>query len=514
MGSLFKQKVVRYIDPKNGKRVTKNWPGAKREEYETKKWYGEYTDENNVIQRVSLSTNKTDAQSMLAEKIAEARKRASGIEVSPYEKHFNRPLSAHIADYGEHLESKGNTEVHNRETITKITTVALGCGFKHVQNIDGAKVATWLNTQRKTRKRFSIQTSNYYLGALKSFCRWLDQNDRIPKNPLSSLRPQNADVDRRHERRSLSDDEFMRLVRAAECGRRVEGVDGEDRAMLYVLACWTGYRKKELASLTLSSFDFDARPAATVRLKPKDSKRRKRDSIPIHETVVERLRSWLEKKGKLSKTVPIFSLRSPGGGLRKTCKMMRVDLASARKTWIEEARTEEEREERKTSDFLSYQDQEGLFADFHANRHTFISNLGRMGVPIQTAQKLARHSDPKLTTNIYTHLDGTVKSAAISTLPAAPGFEQDEKRSLNTKSANGDYGLVTGMVTGNVVHESPPVSSDGYNEESRGTEYVPTNSLSGGELGTFCHVVSSEVPVRLAGFEPATYGLGIRCSIP
>jgi site-specific recombinase XerD len=44
-----------------------------------------------------------------------------------------------------------------------------------------------------------------------------------------------------------------------------------------------------------------------------------------------------------------------------------------------------------------------LFADFHANRHTFISNLGRAGVPLATAQKLARHADPKLTANVYCH---------------------------------------------------------------------------------------------------------------
>lgn len=49
---------------------------------------------------------------------------------------------------------------------------------------------------------------------------------------------------------------------------------------------------------------------------------------------------------------------------------------------------------------LSYQDDNGAFADFHANRHTFMTNLGRTGVPLTTAQKLARHSDPKLTASV------------------------------------------------------------------------------------------------------------------
>jgi integrase/recombinase XerD len=43
-----------------------------------------------------------------------------------------------------------------------------------------------------------------------------------------------------------------------------------------------------------------------------------------------------------------------------------------------------------------------LFADFHANRHTFVSNLGKAGASLTEAQKMARHHDPKLTANIYT----------------------------------------------------------------------------------------------------------------
>ena len=207
------------------------------------------------------------------------------------------------------------------------------------------------------------------------------------------------------------------------------------------------YRKKEVASLRLSSFDFDSTPVG-VSLKPKESKRRKRDWIPLHDTVCERLLAWLDTKGKMGKTEPIFPLRSPGGRLRKTCKMMRMDLAAARKAWIEEAKTDGEKEKREDSDFLQYVDQEEVFADFHANRHTFISNLGRMGVPVQTAQKLARHSDPKLTTNIYTHVDAAAKAAAISSLPAAPGLpENDEKRSFTPERSDGDESLVSASHT-------------------------------------------------------------------
>ena len=70
---------------------------------------------------------------------------------------------------------------------------------------------------------------------------------------------------------------------------------------------------------------------------------------------------------------------------------------------------------------LPYVDEAGLYADFHSHRHAFISNLGKAGVPLATAQKLARHSDPKLTSNTYTHLAVLDKAAAVESLPGLPG---------------------------------------------------------------------------------------------
>ena len=87
------------------------------------------------------------------------------------------------------------------------------------------------------------------------------------------------------------------LVDAAESGKRVEGLTGADRAMLYVLSAWTGFRRGEIASLTLQSFSFASTPPV-IRLKAVSSKRRKKDVLPLHPLVAERLQAWL-KKNKL-----------------------------------------------------------------------------------------------------------------------------------------------------------------------------------------------------------------------
>ena len=64
-----------------------------------------------------------------------------------------------------------------------------------------------------------------------------------------------------------------------------------------------------------------------------------------------------------------------------------------------------------------YTDLDGKFADFHALRHTFITNLGHANVKPKIAQTLARHSDIKLTMQIYTHINTQEQADAINSLP-------------------------------------------------------------------------------------------------
>lgn len=62
----------------------------------------------------------------------------------------------------------------------------------------------------------------------------------------------------------------------------------------------------------------------------------------------------------------------------------------------------------------------GRYADFHATRHTFISNLSRSGARPKVAQSLARHSDINLTMGVYPHAELEDQNAAIAALPAPP----------------------------------------------------------------------------------------------
>ena len=73
----------------------------------------------------------------------------------------------------------------------------------------------------------------------------------------------------------------------------------------------------------------------------------------------------------------------------------------------------------KTAD-IPYRDENNRVADFHALRHTFVTNLVSGGVHPKVAQTLARHSTITLTMDRYSHTHHNQLSQALSALPDLP----------------------------------------------------------------------------------------------
>jgi len=412
-------------------------------------------------------------------------------------------------------------------------TIIEACGLERVSDLQRAAAAVeqYLKDRRDARNGISGQTSNHYLQSIKQFSRWLRRQRRIADDPLAHLSRLNVRTDRRHDRRALEAEEFARLVEAAESGGRVEGMTGPDRAMLYVLAAWTGYRRKELASLTRRSIDLAADPP-TVRVAAAYSKNGREDETPLHPVVTERLAEWLATKPR-APAHPLFRLQTPKGHWRKTSKMMRRDLEAAREKWLQEAPTPADRAARARSDFLTYRDEDGLYADFHANRHTFITNLDRAGVPLTMAQRLARHSTADLTAGTYTHVASTDKAAAIGRLPALRASEQDTAalrggtpgKALENNTRQAAELQATGTddlpFLAQRLRNSPPEGAfwgtagdgkSGREEPAKGGK-ESTQPITLSLLGTGGHGgPGAPEGVETSGLEPPTPGLQSRCS--
>ncbi len=414
MSSIYRR-VTKKIDPHTG--VTT--------ERESKKWWGQYRDAGGTLRRKPLSTNQSLAKRMLAELVEQVELEKAGL-VSPAEKEIKKPIQGHIDAFEKHQLAKENSEQYTEEIVRKVRMIADFCQWKTPSQIRESDVEAFLLDLRQRHGR-SIQTSNNYLRAVKNFTRWMTRNKRLLSNPLDELSMLNTRTDRRHDRRPLGDEEFTRLIYVAETGPPAVGLLGRDRAMLYILAAWTGFRRGELGSLTLRSFKLDA-GTPTVTVEASYSKHRRQDVQVLHPDIVLKLKDWLVRRAPKTENEILFPVSKKTCGVdRKTSDMIKRDLDSARRFWIAETDDPEERRRREESEFLVYENKAGLFADFHGLRHTFISNLGKAGVAPKTAQILARHSDLSLTMNIYTHVDQQEQAAAINSLPRVPGLKKPDE---------------------------------------------------------------------------------------
>ena len=404
MASLYRKPVV-VTDPATGQKI----------KTQSRKWWGQFKDAQGRLRRHPLAVDKLAAQAMLNRIVRRVEREKAGL-VDPTEEQRKRPLALHIKEFRQYLENKGVTAKQVDQALSQLGKLAAACKWRLIADITAGSALHFLGELRRTGR--SAQTYNHYLKSTKQFTRWLVRDRRTPVDPLAHLALLNVATDRRHDRRALSTEEFQRLVNAARAGKRIEGIPGPDRAMLYILAAWTGFRKGELGSLTPRSLRLDDDPP-TATVEACYSKHRRRDRQILHPQVVRLLNEWLAKKRPKTETLlfPV-SGRVPGGKERKTFKMIVRDLTSARAQWIDEAKKNPaEKKCREESDFLAHKNHAGLFADFHSLRHYFITSLERAGLSPKMAQTLARHSDIRLTLGVYTHVGLHDQTAAIAALP-------------------------------------------------------------------------------------------------
>jgi len=399
--------------------------------HQTQNWYIEFSDSRGRTRRIAAYTSKAASVELgrNLEKLA-SYARATGGQVDPALQGWvssltpdllkklasiglvksdrvavNKPLKEHLQDYAKALSAKGGTAKHVDGTVGRVERVFEGCGFKHWDDITASGIQAFLDKLRQPTKQgeelvpgISAQTFNYYLGACKAFCRWMTKDRRAMFSPITHLEPLNVRVDRRRDRRALSEEELRKLVKAARNGEELFGRDrdgiiswrlsGIDRAMLYQLAVETGLRAGEIRSLTPLSFSLGG-SLATVTVLAAYSKHRRDDTLPLRPSTAATLGEYLMERDPMK---PVFQFPKR----EDLARILRVDLEAAG---------------------IPYRDAAGRVVDFHALRHTFITNLAQGGVHPKTAQALARHSTITLTMDRYSHSDREDEARALDRLP-------------------------------------------------------------------------------------------------
>ncbi len=280
-------------------------------------------------------------------------------------------ISVHVDEWVKSLTAKERTAKQINQQKSRVNRVIDGCCWIWLSDMNLRQAEAFLQSIRGT-DGISAQTHNFYVQALNQFTKWLILHRRIGENPFDRLNRLNVQTDRRHDRRALTQGEQDKLLTTTVVGPVRECMAGIDRYWLYRLALSTGLRCNELRTLTVGSFDLDAR---TIKVLAAYSKHRRQDVLPLSVGTCDDLKVYLA--GKLS-SVPVFTMPSAD----HVTRMFKADLEAAGVAYVED----------------------GLYADFHSTRHSFITNVVKSGASVKEAQTLARHSTPVLTLQRYTHL--------------------------------------------------------------------------------------------------------------
>ena len=513
MARIFKHTYTK--KDRNGQRITKT----------ARKWYIEYRDGDGIQRRVPGYVDKAATRQKAAELEREAERRESGL-VDRYAEHRKRPLAEHVAEWKQSLFDKDTTERYVKLSVQRVESLLNGTNSAFWPDLDANRISANLAERREAG--LSVESSNHYLRRVKQFAAWMVRSGRAGENPLTCLCLMNARTDRRHDRRAFAIEELCRLLDVASNGGVSYGVTGPERAILYRVAVETGLRASELRSLMVASFKLDDDPP-TVTVAAAYSKHRREDILPLGSSLAADLLGYFHN---ILPTVQAFRMPSS----TNLARMLRGDLEAARKEWIGQAGTEKERRDRKKSSFLAYRDDAGRVLDFHALRHTFISNLVRGGVHPKVAQQLARHSTITLTMDRYSHTVLGDLAAALEQLPDL-GTDPSEKmrqRATGTlgkdaegrpeRSRGGDRRnpekklgvllgvLLGGTASGTVRKESSPDGESGERQDEADAR-KPNNSRG---LDASSHRESAPDTGRnelgVEGLEPPASGLKGRCS--
>jgi integrase len=396
-------------------------------------WWWKYRPhgDQGKTQDISLGTpDKQVAERRRSEMLVEKEREAAGISVArPLREAAQKPLSEHLEDLLGDLRAQGKGGKYLANIEHRVGVLIKSCGWKLWKDVTADSFQIWRKGQS-----LSAKTLNDYMEAARRLMNWIERHGRLVGNPLKCVEKVGAQGENSHPRRAFSGDEMKRLLRAVPA----------DRKAIYLMAVHTGLRRSELASLIWGDLHLSAvQPFLNVRAST--TKNHKPASMRLPGEVVAAMDAIRPASASDSDTVfPRFP----------RIERFKRDLVKAK---------------------VEYENEHG-FADFHALRNTFCTNLGNGGVAPAVRQALMRHCDSKLTERIYTDKRMLATWSAIESLPSyTTGLSQGVSQSLGAD----------GLCASSAVIESVGAHSEKMPMDINESQLVALNGTSSynGEIG-------------------------------
>jgi len=274
----------------------------------------------------------------------------------------------------------------------------------------------------KVRTGWSTKTRDDHAALLRQFGAWLVDDGRWAANPFARLRSIHTAASKTFRRHAFTPHELGLLVDAAEQRAmqeyrasnptaRAETIEakrrgGWERGVLYQVAAYAGLRRNEVTQLQWQDLRLGREPAIEVRAETAKNRRRARIELP----------AWL---GSLLEQVRAGRASEIGGPPAARDRVFRssyrhvTERLKADAVWAELGHLD--RDGRVVTEA-------GRVLDFHALRGTLATMAAEIGMPAKHLQALMRHSDVRITMDVYAQVRSTAMRAEVERLPR-PGQE-------------------------------------------------------------------------------------------
>lgn len=281
-------------------------------------------------------------------------------------------------------------------------------GWRRLAEIDGAAAFRWLHGQD-----WADQTIGINATLLRLFGRWLVEQGAFAQDPFASLRKVPGKGRQTFTRGYLSPESLALLMatavdRASQVRGSVRAAmlasTGRERAHCYLLAAYSGLRRREIMGLRWSDVDLGDSPAVSVRAEL--AKNRKAARLDLPAFVRDDLKQHRDELALVfSRPVHGDDQVFPRTSYNRVTDRMHDDLVEAGLGTWQGGRVV---------------DQHGRVLDFHCLRVTYATHLVQSGASVTCAMTLMRHSDVRLTLQVYARVpDGALRST-VDALPQMP----------------------------------------------------------------------------------------------
>lgn len=328
------------------------------------------------------------------------------------------PVGDHVAAYLAHCKKEGQVDLDGKKRI--LETALRVAGIATLADFTPDRVDRYLTDMTQANRTVMKHRSK-----LHSFAAWLMSKKKLARNPVANaVRPKDAP---KRQPRAFTADELSRLFQAARTGPLAMGAVnkggrprrdgtrpgpspvkltdeasaalallGRERELCYRTVATLGLRRGEAKALMVYDLKLDG-PAPFVRLAAFDPSTGDQEVkngddliLPVVANLAAELRQWVADTGKQPGD-PVFAV--------PTLRTFKKDMKRAG---------------------VPYKDARGKTADFHSLRRSTGTMLAVANVPAKEAQSYMRHSDIRLTLQVYADAGVVGMGNAVDAMSKVP----------------------------------------------------------------------------------------------